>query len=307
MRLAILLILSLQTTLLAPAYDTSTDEKSDQVLAKSDVKSAIPPDLRRPDAQPAQETLPPTDWASPENEIKLGKTFAVQIEQSQKLVRDPLVNNYVSDVTQTLARACDAPFSISIKVIEADNINAVALPGGFLYVTSGLVSAAEDEAELAAAIAHQMAHSCAHQLVRGMSNQEFNYAITPPPLIIYDSKSPAIFRNPVAFSPPPFAQNFPPKFEAEADRLALQYMYKAGYDPGALLTFFSRLHAIKKANPDVVSEAFSTHLQTASRMRQTKKSAKSLPGKNEYIVNSSDFDTVKSRLLVLLARRHRIR
>jgi len=303
MRTAILLIWSLLPAIPTPI--AFADEKSDQVLAKSDVKTAIPSDLHRPDARPAQETAPPAGWSSPKNEIKLGKAFAVQIEQSQKLVRDPLVNDYVSEVTQTLARACDAPFPVSIKVIEADNINAVALPGGFLYVTSGLVSAAEDEAELAAAIAHQMAHACAHQLVRGMNNREFKNAITPPPLIIYDPKSPAVFRNPVAFSPPPFTQNFPPRLEAEADRLALQYMYKAGYDPGALLTFFSRLDAMEKTTPDVVSEAFATHLQTLSRMRQAKKSARSLPRKNQYIVNSSEFDTAKARLLILAGRRHR--
>lgn len=303
MSLTILLVL---TTLLTPG------SAIDQVLAKSDVNSVLPSDVHRSNAQPAlQNPLPvgtqasAEDWKTAENEVKLGKAFALQIEQSQKLVRDPLVTDYVSEITQKLARSCDASFPIAIKVIDADNINAVALPGGFLYVTSGLVSAAEDEAELAAALAHQMAHTCARQLIRGMSNQDFKNATTPP-LVVIDPKSPPIFIGPVSVSAPPFTQNFPPKFELEADMLALRYMYQAGYDPGALLTFLSRLDAIEKTTPDLVSPAFATHLQTSARTQRARKNLRSFPRKSQYIVNSSDFDTAKAHLLILLAHRRRI-
>lgn len=231
--------------------------------------------------------------------------FAIEVEQNQRLVRDPIVNDYVSGIAQKLARACEAPFPVSVKIIESEDVNAIALPGGFLFITSGLASTAEDESELAAAMAHQMAHSCAHQFVRGTTSEEFQKAAIPAIVILDGSK---LFMGPtgsVTFSLPPISQNFPPKFEAEADRLAAEYLYAAGYDPGVLLVLSARLDALEKKNPSELSRAFASHLQTPSRIRMATRKVRSLPRKDQYIVNSSEFDTVKARLLMLLARRHR--
>jgi len=303
------------TAILSPASSALAGENSNRDILKSDFSNGIP---RHPirsqgaEAQPTQVIPVPAieasteNWRSPENEVKLGKFLALQLEQSQKFIRDPLANGYVNSITQKLAGGCDAPFPISVQILEADNINAVALPGGSVYISSGLVSATEDEAELAAAIAHQIAHTCAHQFVRGVSSKDFKKAAMRPMLIVDGSKFPPEFSGPIDFFLPPLTQDFPAQFEAEADQLALQYLYKAGYDPGALLTFFARLNALEKTNSGALSEPFGSHLQTPGRIHRTKKNVRALPRKEQYIVNSSEFDVVKARLLVLVAHRRKV-
>jgi beta-barrel assembly-enhancing protease len=300
MRTAILLALALPIV----SSGAFNGENTKQNAARLDLGHGIPAERQGREAQPKDETPRPepvtANWRSPENEVKLGKFFSMQLEYDRVIVPDPISNNYMAAIAQKLGGACNASFGISIKIIDTENIQAVALPGGFISISSGLVSAAQDEAELAAAIAHQMAHSCAHQLVRGMSKDAYQKVINPP--IPLDNNGFPITYS-VSFPPPPFSQDFPPKFEAEADALAVQYMYKSGYDPAALLTLAARLNALNKTNSDAVSSTFVSHLQTPGQIRQTKRRIKSLAGKNEYIVNSSEFDLVKARLQTILARR----
>ncbi|HEY6351540.1 MAG TPA: M48 family metalloprotease [Candidatus Angelobacter sp.] len=313
MGVATLLTWWLLATISISTHGVFAAENPDKTLTKSKVDITVPSDVQRPDAKPVLETppaagedFPAGNWKSPGNEIKIGRYYAVQTEQNQRLLQDRAANDYVNGITRDLARACDAPFPISVKIIEREDVGALALPGGFLFITTGFVSAAEDEAELAAAIAHQMAHSCAHQFVRGMTSKEFR-KITTQPGIIYGWKSFLAFGGNAGSVLPPFIQDFPPEFEAEADVLALQYLHQAGYDPSALLTLFARLDALKKTDSDLVPNAFASHLQAPGRVQKARRRSKSLPRKDQYIVNSSEFDTVRARLLVLLARRHRNR
>ena len=311
MRTAVLLASSFLITILSPAAIALAGEGAsrDTVKPGAGGVQVVPEQGKRPGLQ-AETEVPVSassgnDWQSPENEVKLGRFFAQQMDQTQKLIRDSLVNDYIDGVTQKLAHACGAPFPVSVKVFEADNVNAVALPGGFVYVTSGLVSAAEDESELAAILAHQIAHTCAHHLVRGMSSEEFKKA-TNPPVLIYTLNPSIVLGGNAYYALPPLTQNFPAKFEAEADALAVQYLYKAGFDPAAMLASFAGFDALEKANPDVVSKMFTTHLETAVRIRGVKKNLRALPRKDQYIVNSSEFDAVKARMPVLLAHRRKL-
>lgn len=314
MRTAILLTLLFLETVLSPGL--SVRDNSDRVVTSSDVGKRIPAAAvaeQKPDAQPQPQATDPSmaangpaakDWRSPENEVELGRNFAGWIEASFRMIQDPVTNNYVNGIAQKLAPACGAPFSISIKIIETDLINAIALPGGFVYISSSLVDEAEDESELAAMISHQMAHSCAHQLVRGMSREEFRRLTTPVRIIVNDKY--LGFSGPVPFTLPPLTQDFPPNLEAEADILALQYMYKAGYDPDGLLTLFARLESLEKSNSDALSKTFLSHIQTPIRINAAKKRIKSFPRKDQYTVDTSEFDVVKARLLILMARRRSI-
>ena len=209
------------------------------------------------------------DWYSIESEIRMGKEYATQIEASMKLVTDPMINEYVNRVGQNLVRNSDAKVPFTIKVVDSDVINAMALPGGFFYVNSGLILAADDEAELAGVMAHEIAHVAARHTTRQLTRYQFiNYASLP--LIFvgggigYAASEAAGIGIPMTFL------SFSRGFEAEADYLGIQYMYKAGYDPNEFVNFFEKIQAQEKKKPGSMAKAFRTIRKplTASRRRR---------------------------------------
>ena len=185
------------------------------------------------------------NWYSLESEIRMGKEFAQQVEQNVKLVRDPVVNEYVNRIGQNLVRNSDARVPFTIKVVDDDSINAFALPGGFFYVNSGLILAADEEAELAGVMAHEIAHVAARHGTRQMTRGQLANFATIPLIFVggglgYALQSAAGLALPLTF------MTFSRSFEAEADYLGVQYMYKTGYDPQAFLAFFEKVQAQEK-------------------------------------------------------------
>ena len=245
------------------------------------------------------------NWYSTDSEIKMGKMYADQIDKSTRFITDPVVNEYVNRIGQNLVKNSDCKVPFTIKVIDTDSINAFALPGGFFYVNSGLILAADEEAELAGVMAHEIAHVCAHHAARQMTRA--NYAqLGMIPLIfmtgytwtgygIYEAASLAI---PITFL------EFSREFEAQADYLGIQYMYRAGYDPQAYIDFFEKIQALQKRKPGVVAKAFSDHPQTPDRILHSQEEiARILPAKDEYMVTTSEFTDVKGRLARIENRR----
>jgi len=106
------------------------------------------------------------NWYSLESEMRMGKQYAQQVEAHAKLVQDPVVNEYINRLGQNLVRNSDAKVPFTIKVIDSNEINAMALPGGFFYVNSGLILAADEEAEVAGVMAHEIAHVAARHATR---------------------------------------------------------------------------------------------------------------------------------------------
>ncbi|HET9789953.1 MAG TPA: M48 family metallopeptidase [Candidatus Angelobacter sp.] len=243
------------------------------------------------------------DWYSTESEIKMGKQYAQQIEQSMKLIQDPVVNEYVNRVGQNLVRNSDAKVPFTIKVVDADEINAMALPGGFFYVNSGLILAADDEAELAGVMAHEIAHVAARHATRGATRSQLANIMTIPLIFVgggigYAAREAAGIGLPLTFL------SFSRGFEAEADYLGVQYMYKAGYDPNELVNFFEKIQAQEKKKPGSLAKAFATHPQTPDRIQKTQEEiATILPSKDQYIETTSEFNDVKSRLASIENRR----
>lgn len=236
------------------------------------------------------------NWYSTDTEIKMGKSYADQVEKSSRLITDPVISEYVNRVGQNIVKNSDCKVPFTIKVIDSDEINAFALPGGFFYVNSGLILNADEEAELAGVMAHETAHVCAHHAVRQMTRMNYAQLGTIPLIFIGGWTGYGIYEAASIGIPITFMQ-FSREFEAQADFLGVQYMYRAGYDPQAFITFFEKIQALEKRKPGAVAKVFADHPQTPDRIEHTQEEiARILPAKDEYLVTTSEFDDIKARL-----------
>jgi len=245
------------------------------------------------------------DWYSIESEIRMGKEYATQIEASLKLVTDPTINEYINRVGQNLVRNSDAKVPFTIKVVDSDVINAMALPGGFFYVNSGLILAADNEAELAGVMAHEIAHVAARHTTRQLTRYQFiNYASLP--LIFVGGGIGLAAREAAGIGIPMTFLKFSRGFEAEADYLGIQYMYKAGYDPNEFVNFFEKIQAQEKKKPGSMAKVFTDHPQTPDRITKSQEEiATILPAKDQYIETTSEFNDMKARLAAI-ENRHKV-
>lgn len=238
---------------------------------------------------------------SEQKEIAYGKELSTQVDKQSKLVTDPVINEYVNRVAQNVARNSDLKIPLTVKVIDDPTINAFALPGGFLYVNSGVLRAADEESQLAGVMAHEIAHDAARHWASEMTKQTLmQYAMIPlmfTPLSIgaYYGIEAAMQGLPIAFLK--FSRND----EAEADYLGLQYMYKAGYDPESYVAFFGKVVEEERRSPGSVPEIFMDHPPTADRIIKCEQEIKQiLPSKPEYLVSTSEFNDIKSRVSTVL-------
>ena len=238
------------------------------------------------------------NWYSLDKQVAMGQQYSQQIEHSAKLVSDPVVIEYVNRVGQNLVRNSDSKVPFTIKVIDTDEINAFALPGGFFYVNSGLILAADNEAELAGVMAHEIAHVAACHVAREQTRSNIvNLASIPLIFVpggwaVYEATQVAMgIGVPLTF------MKFSRNFESEADFLGMEYMYKTGYDPQAFISFFEKIEAQEKKKPGTLAKAFSSHPMTPDRVTHAQQEmATVLPPRDEYVLNTSEFDQVKSRL-----------
>jgi len=228
----------------------------------------------------------------------MGQQYSQQVEHGVKLVSDPVVTEYVNRIGQNLVRNSDSKVPFTIKVIDTNEINAFALPGGFFYVNSGLILAADNEAELAGVMAHEIAHVAACHVAREQTRSNIvNLASIPLVFVpggwaVYEATQVAMgIGVPLTF------MKFSRNFESEADFLGMEYMYKTGYDPQSFISFFEKIEAQEKKKPGTLAKAFSSHPMTPDRVAAAQKEmATVLPPRDEYVLNTSEFDQVKSRL-----------
>ena len=243
------------------------------------------------------------NWYSLESQIQMGKEFSEEIEKTSNLIADPVVTEYVNRLGQNLVRNSDAQVPFTIKVVDSDDINAFALPGGFFYVNSGLILMADNEAELAGVMAHEIAHVAACHVAReNTRSQLMNLASIP--LVFVGGAIGYAVRDVVAMAIPMSFLKFTRGFETEADFLGVEYLYKAGYDPQAFTAFFERVQAMEKKTAGTLAKAFDTHPQTADRLVKSQREIQTLlPPAEQYRLDTSEFQDVKSRL----QNRHKIK
>lgn len=243
------------------------------------------------------------NWYSTETEMNMGRQYAAQLDRTTKFIRDPVITEYVNRVAQNLVRNSDAKVPFNVKVIDADEVNAFALPGGFFYVNSGLILAADNESELAGVMAHEISHVIAHHAARQMTRSQYaQFGMIPLVFVggmagygAYEAASAAI---PVTFL------KFSREFEAQADYLGVQYLYKTGYDPNSFIAFFEKIKALEKQKPGTISKIFADHPPTDDRIQKSQQEiARILPPRPQYVTDTSEFQEVKARLAQIENRR----
>src|SRR5579863_9579649 len=235
------------------------------------------------------------NFYSLEKEIAMGKSMAQEVERQAKVIDDPVIAEYVNRVGQNLVRNSDAKVLFTIKVLDSEEVNAFALPGGFFFVNTGLILKADSEAELAGVMAHEIAHVAARHGTRQATRGEIAQIgmIIASIAIPYGWTGYAIRQGAGLAIPLGFLQ-FSQAMEREADYLGLQYMYKAGYDPTAFVDFFEKIQSLEKRKPGTLSKVFSTHPMTDSRIQAAQKNIQEyLKAKPEYVVTTSEFNDVK--------------
>jgi len=234
---------------------------------------------------------------SQEKEIAIGRQLAMEVEQQAKIVTDPVITEYVNRVGQNLVLHSDAKIPFTIKVIDSDEVNAFALPGGFFFVNMGLLLAADNESELAGVMAHEIAHVAARHAMENQGKMTaINYGLLAT-IIFGGGIASTIAQNAGGISQMMGFLKFSRNAEYEADMLGVQYLYAAGYDPTGMATMFEKLNSKNKKKPGTLAKIFASHPQSIDRRDASLALVARFPEREEYIISTSEFDRTKSTLL----------
>ena len=244
------------------------------------------------------------NFYSLEKEMALGRQLAQEVQRQAKLNTDPIITEYVNRVGQNLVRNSDAKVPFTFQVIEAEDLNAFALPGGHIFVNTGLLVMAEEEDEFAGAVAHEIAHVAARHMTRQATKSEIANIASIPLSVVLGGWAGVAARQGAGMVIPMTFLSFSRRDESEADYLGLQYMYAAGYDPIGAINIFERLQALSRRQPGRVSKLFSTHPMDEQRIRNAQKEIQEiLPARETYVVNTSEYRDVRWRLLKMQSAR----
>ena len=298
----------------APRRQAPAGQKSEQKNKKSDDKQAKEPQtVKVSSAKPLSEKEDPrmigkrkinggliaSMSGSLEKEVALGRQLAAQVDREAKFVDDPVITEYINRVGQNVVLHSDAKIPFTIKVIDSDEVNAFALPGGFFYVNKGLILAADNEAEVAGVMAHEIAHVAARHAMENQAKGMLAEIGLLAGSIFLGGIGGLLINNAAQFGALLGFMKFNRDAESEADSLGVQYLWAAGYDPGSMSTMFEKLQAKNKKKPGTISKLFASHPQPPDRVESTRQLVGRFPEREEYVLSTSEFQRVKSRLLRL--------
>jgi predicted Zn-dependent protease len=239
------------------------------------------------------------NWVSMEKEVAMGAQIAGEFEQTARMVEDPVINDYVDRIGQNLVKHSDAKVPFHIKVVDTDEVNAFAFPGGYFYVNKGLLLAADNEAELAGVMAHEISHIIARHATSRMSKAQYLQLASIPALFVGGYWAQMGIQNALGLGLNLELMGVTRESEREADQLGIQYLWNAGYDPNAFVSFFEKMQQDEKSKPGRLAGWFRTHPSTDDRIVASLDEQRYLPEKDNYIINTSEFDRVKARLLAI--------
>ena len=236
---------------------------------------------------------------STEKEVRLGRELAAEVDRQAKFVDDPVITEYVNRVGQNIVLHSDTKIPFTIKVIDSDEVNAFALPGGFFYVNKGLILVADNEAEVAGVMAHEIGHVAARHALENQTKASLMEYLAMGTSIFLGGIPGMIFQNTAGLGMLGIFMKFSRSAEEEADKLGVQYMFAAGYDPSAMATMFEKLESKNKKKPGLISRAFASHPAPPDRRASALALAARFPEHDEYVISTSEFQKVKARLLRL--------
>ncbi len=254
----------------------------------------------RKDRDPAQighrNVAAGVNFYSRQKEMELGKDLATDVSLESQMIEDPIVSEYINRIGQNLVNNSDADFPVTIRVVRSRDVNAFALPGGYIFVNSALIRAAETEAELAGALAHEIGHVAARHYTREESLRDLISMAGIPLLFVGGAPAFAVEQG-LQIAGPLAALKFSRSAEKQADLLGVQYMYRAGYDPVAIVDFLERISVLRKSDPSVFSKMFSMHPAASSRIRTLEDEIQhDLRPRDEYVIQTSEFRSIQKRL-----------
>ena len=241
------------------------------------------------------------NWYTLDTQVKMGQQFAQQVEQTQHLITDPVVNEYVNRLGQNLARNSDTKLPFTIKVLDVEEPNAFALPGGYMFVNAGTILMADDESELAGVMAHEIGHVAACHAARESTRGNLAQLAMIPVVILTGGLAGLGVNEAANFGIPAVFSKFGRNFEAQADYLGIQYAYKAGYDPNGMINFFEKLQSLEKKRPGFATKLYGDHPQTPDRIAQSQREIGTiLPARDQYVMDTSEFEQAKKRLALVM-------
>lgn len=239
-------------------------------------------------------------------EMQIGRQLAMEVEQQAKMVDDPIITEYVNRVGQNIVLHSDAKIPFTIKVIDSDEVNAFALPGGYFFVNKGLILAADNEAELAGVMAHEIAHVAARHAMENQGKASFlQYGILAG-ILLSGGIAGSVLQNTAGLTQALAFSKFSRAAETEADKLGVQYLYAAGYDPTAMSTMFEKLAAQNKKKPGTISKLFASHPASLDRRDESLQLVARFAEKEEYVISTSEFQRVKSHLMKVTNAKSRV-
>ena len=244
------------------------------------------------------------NWYSLDSQVRMGQEFAKQVEQSSHVITDPYVNEVINRLGQNLQRNSDTHLPFTIKILDVEDVNAFALPGGYMFVNAGAILLADDESEIAGVMAHEIGHVAACHAARGATRGALAQIGMIPVIIMTGGIAGLGVGEAANYGVPAVFRKFSRSFEAQADYLGIQYMYKAGYDPNGMVNFFEKLATLDKKRPGIYVKVYGDHPQTPDRLEKSQEEiGKILPPREQYMIDSSDFEQAKKRLALIMKHR----
>ncbi len=236
-----------------------------------------------------------SDIISMDKELSIGATIAAEFDKSVRLIGDPAVVNLINRIGQSIVKHSDAKMPCQFKVLDSDEMDVWSLLGGHIYVTKGLIMTAENEAELAGALAHGIAHVALRDTARLLDKAKYLEVGAIP-------ASPFGHWSNLKLMAPQLQANLESmaatqrEFEDEADQLGVQYLWNSGYDPNAYITLLQRLLKREKELSGTNRRLLPFIPATGDRIAASARERSQLPPRENYVLTTSEFDRVKTNL-----------